>query len=117
MTSSDNKQELPEGVFQHEEGLYYKVLDVPGLDKPLRIFNTNKAARLPYEEYTEYKIRQKFNKRQEKAKSREVWYSAIAEGRDAYWKEVQRIQEIKDPKKQEEEFYNLKPRAISLKKK
>lgn len=113
MKSSDN---LPEGVFLHENGIYYKLLDIPGINEPLKIFNTRKAARLPEETYQEYKIRQKFNKRQEKLKSQEVWYSAIDEGRKAYWDAVQKIQEIKDPKKQEEEFYNLKPRAISYKK-
>jgi hypothetical protein len=89
---------LPEGVYQHKNGLFYKLIDIPGLDEPLKIFNTRKPARLEEETYQEYKIRQKFNKNHEKNKSREVWYSAIDEGRNAYWKAVEDIQKIKDPK-------------------
>lgn len=75
-----NKEELPKDVIQHENGLFYKLIDIPGLDKPLRLFNTNKSERLPEETYTEYKIRQKLNKQQEKSKKKNktiVWDSTI----------------------------------------
>ncbi len=56
-TSLEN--ELPEDVKLHENGIYYKEVNIPGLNEPLKLFNTLKPQRLDGETRTEYRIRKK----------------------------------------------------------
>lgn len=61
MTSDSNIE-----ILLHENGVQYREAVVPGMEKPIKIFNSNKPKRLEGETYTEYKIRQKLVKAAEK---------------------------------------------------
>lgn len=53
-------------ILIHENGVPYREAQLPEVDKPIKLFNSNKPQRLEGETYTEYKIRQKLVKAAEK---------------------------------------------------
>ena len=57
--------EQPDDIKMHENGILYKEIQMGGLDKPIKLFNTIKPQRLDGETHMEYKIRRKLLKMNE----------------------------------------------------
>jgi hypothetical protein len=60
----------------HENGVTYREVEIQGLDKPIKLFTSRKPNRLEGETKSEYKIRRKLIKAQERQKV-VFWDSAI----------------------------------------
>lgn len=65
-TSESN---MPEDAVMHDNGNWYREFEVPGIDKPVRLFNSLKPQRLDGETQSEYKIRRKFLKHKDSTKT------------------------------------------------
>lgn len=56
---------IPSDAIMHDNGVYYRVCNVDGLDDPIRLFNSYKPGRLDDETKVEYRIRRTFLKHKE----------------------------------------------------
>ena len=62
-------------IKQHENGEWYKELEMEGLDEPIKLFNTLKDQRLEGETHTEYKVRKLFSNMDKKQGHKEMFYN------------------------------------------
>ena len=75
-TTSDSN--VPEGAVEHKNGTWYREFQVPGLNEPVRLFNSLKPQRLDGETQVEYKIRRKFLNQKDNTK--QLFHNSSKEG-------------------------------------
>lgn len=84
------KEELK--VFHTEDGIPYRILNVD--EKEFKLFNTDRAYRLPEESFEEYKVRRRFNNQVKKLKLKGeiVWpshkWGAFTQAKAEYIKQL-----------------------------
>ena len=62
------ESDMPEDALLHSNGTWYREIVIDGVDKPVKLFNSMRPGRLEGEERSDYLIRRKLLKMQEKNK-------------------------------------------------